>query len=143
MLFGAVFATLALVRAVADLTSKPAQWEALCALVLLALLIGSAATLVIVPALSIGGWPSRLAVLAFGGVVATQLAARGLRLGRARERDGVVLVDQRTAAQMGAVTPAVAAAGMDGRDPRQRAGRPLRIELDGLEFRAWPSWAPW
>ena len=91
VLFGAVFATLALVRAVADLTSKPAQWEALCALVLLALLIGSAATLVIVPALSIGGWPSRLAVLAFGGVVATQLAARGLRLGRARERDGVVL----------------------------------------------------
>ena len=75
----------------ADLTSKPAQWEALCAVVLLALLIGSAATVVIVPALSIVGWPSRLAVLAFGGVAATLLAARGLRLGRARERDGVVL----------------------------------------------------
>ena len=91
VLFGAVFAAVALVRAVADLTSKPAQWEALCALVLLALLVGSATTLVVLPALSIAGWPSRLAVLAFGGVVATLLAARGLRLGRARERDGVVL----------------------------------------------------
>jgi hypothetical protein len=91
LLFGAVFAGLAVVRAVADLTSKPAQWEAVAALAFLAVVIGAAAALVIAPALSITAWPSRLAAATFGAVLVTSLAARGLRHGRARERDGVVL----------------------------------------------------
>jgi hypothetical protein len=87
-----VFTALAVVRAVADLTSKPAQWEAVAAVVWLATLAGAAAALVLLPALSVSAWPGRLAVFTFGAVIATVLAARGLRLGRARERDGVVLV---------------------------------------------------
>lgn len=92
VLFGAVFTGLALVRAVADLTSKPAQWEAVAAAAWLATLAGTAAALVLLPALSVSAWPSRVAVFTFGAVIATVLAARGLRRGRARERDGVVLV---------------------------------------------------
>jgi hypothetical protein len=92
VLFGAVFTGLAVVRAVADLTSKPAQWEAVAAAAWLAALAGGAAALVLLPALSVSAWPGRAAVFVFGAVIASVLAARGLRLGRARERDGVVLV---------------------------------------------------
>jgi len=92
LLFAAVFAGLAVVRAVADLTSKPAQWEAVAALALLGGLAGGAALLVLGPALSVTAWPSRLAVALFGASIAAVLGARGLRYGRARERDGVVLV---------------------------------------------------
>lgn len=91
LLFAAVYTGLAVVRAVADLTSKPAQWEAVAALLLLAGLVGGATTLVLAPALSVTAWPSRLVVTAFGAAIATTLGARGLRHGRARERDGVVL----------------------------------------------------
>jgi hypothetical protein len=91
VLFAAVFAGLGVVRSAADLTAKPAVWEAVGAVLLLCGLVGSAATLVIVPTLSIGGGASRAAVFAFGATIAAGLTARGLRLGRARERDGVVL----------------------------------------------------
>jgi hypothetical protein len=92
VLFAAVFAALAIVRAVADLTSKPAQWEAVTALGMLAVLVGAAVALVLAPALSVTGWAARLAIVAIGGAAAALLGARGLRYGRARERDGVVLV---------------------------------------------------
>ncbi len=92
VLFGAVFAGVAVVRAVADLTSKPAQWEAVAAVVWLTTLTGVALALVLLPALSVSAWSGRVAVFTFGAVIAAVLAARGLRLGRARERDGVVLV---------------------------------------------------
>ena len=91
LLFAAVFSALAAVRGAADLTTRPALWEAVGAVSLLGALVGSAATLVIVPTLSIAGWPARAAVFTFGATIAAVLAARGLRLGRARERDGVVL----------------------------------------------------
>jgi hypothetical protein len=91
LVFAAVFTGLAIVRAVADLTSKPAQWEAVAAATLMAILAGAAAVLVIGGALDVRAWPARLVVAAVGATLATALAARGLRHGRARERDGVVL----------------------------------------------------
>ncbi|MGD9903567.1 MAG: sulfatase-like hydrolase/transferase [Vicinamibacterales bacterium] len=92
LLFAAVWAGLAIVRAVAELTSKPAQWEAVAAAGLLALLTGGATCLVLAPALAVTSRTGRGMLVLFGATIAIALAARGVRHGRAREGDGVVLV---------------------------------------------------
>jgi hypothetical protein len=92
VLFGAVFAALSMARAVADLTSAPARWEAVAAATWLATLAGAATALVLVPALSVSDGPARFAVFGFGAAIGLVIAARGLRLGRARARDAAVLV---------------------------------------------------
>jgi Sulfatase len=92
LLFAAVFAAITVVRAIADLTSKPAQWEALCASILLMVLTGAATALVVLPAVSARDAASRIAVTIFGTTVGLVLAARGVRAGRELDRDGVALV---------------------------------------------------
>lgn len=92
VLFAALLAAITGVRAGADLTSKPARWEALSAIGLLALLIGSALALVLLPALSVSGRAAPAAVATFGAVVALALGARGLRSGSGSEQDGVLRV---------------------------------------------------
>ena len=91
LLFGALFAVFVLVRAVGDLTSKPAQWEAFSAVVMVAALVAVAAVLVILPAVSQHDRASQAAVASFGATIGLVLAARGVRVGHARERDGIVL----------------------------------------------------
>jgi hypothetical protein len=92
VLFGAVFAALSLARALAELTSASARLAATAASTWLATLIGAAIMLVLVPALSVSDWPSRLAVFAFGAAIGLVVAGRGLRMGQARDRDAAVLV---------------------------------------------------
>lgn len=91
LLFAALFAVFVLVRAIADLTSKPSQWEAFSAVVMVASLVGIAAAAVILPAVSQRDGASRAVVMAFGGTIGLVLAARGVRHGHARERDGLGL----------------------------------------------------
>ena len=78
VLFGAVFAALAAVRATADLTANPGRSESVGAVVLLCGMVGAAATLVICTTLSIAGGRAA-AVFTFGAVIAARFAARGLR----------------------------------------------------------------
>ncbi len=89
LLFCALFAVFVLVRAIGDLTSKPAQWEALSAVVMVAALIGSAAAFVILPAVSQHDRASQAVVVAFGATIGLVLAARGVRVPQTDERDGV------------------------------------------------------
>ena len=91
LLFGALFAVFVLVRAVGDLTSKPAQWETFSAVMMVSALAGVAAVAVILPAVSQRDGASRAVVAAFGATIGLVLAARGVRVGHARERDGIVL----------------------------------------------------
>ena len=77
VLFGAVFAALSMARAVAELTSAPAQWEAVAAVTWLATLAGAATALVLVPALSVSAGRRGSWCLSFGAVMAVALAARG------------------------------------------------------------------
>lgn len=91
LLFAALFAVFVLVRAAADLTSKPSQWETFNAVVMVTGLCGLAAAVVILPAFSQRDALSRIVVAAFGAAIGLSLAARGVRLGHARERDGLVL----------------------------------------------------
>ena len=92
LLFAAVFAAFAIARAVADMTSKPAQWEGLAGTVMLAVFMGLAAALVVLPAVSVADRLSRGVVVAFGATTAFVLAARGLRSGRASDLDSIARV---------------------------------------------------
>lgn len=89
--FAALFAVFVLMRAIADLTSKPPAWEAFSAVVLVAALLGLAAMATVVPAVSQRDVRSQAIVFAWGAAIGLVLAARGLRFGHARERDGLVL----------------------------------------------------
>lgn len=91
MLFGAVFAAFAAVRAIGDLTSKPAQWESFSAVILTAAIVCSAALLLVVPAVQQRDWASETVVAAFGATLGLVLAARGVRFGHVRHRDGIML----------------------------------------------------
>ena len=91
LLFAALFAVFVMVRAIGDLTSKPPQWEAFSAVLMVAALLGLAAAVVILPAVSQRDRLSQVVVVAFGGTIGLVLAARGVRHGHARDRDGLVL----------------------------------------------------
>ena len=91
LLFSALFAVFVFVRALGDLTSKPAQWEALSAVVMVAALVGIAAVMVILPAVSQHDGASQGVVAAFGATIGLVLAARGVRAGHDGDSDGVVL----------------------------------------------------
>ncbi len=91
LLFGSLFAVFVLVRAIGDLTSKPAQWESLSAVLMTAALVGTAAVLLILPAVQQRDPASRGVVAAFGATIGLVLAARGVRFGHVGDRDGIVL----------------------------------------------------
>ncbi len=91
VLFAALFAVVVAVRAVADLTSKPAPWEAFSGLVLVAMLVGVATVGVILPAVSQRDGASTAVALAFGATLGGYLAARGIRRGTSVDGDGVAL----------------------------------------------------
>jgi Sulfatase len=92
LFFAAVFAAFAIVRAFADLTSKPSQWETFGGLVVLVAMTGMAAVLVILPALSQRDPVSRVVVFAFGATLGFSLGARGIRTHAVPERDGITTV---------------------------------------------------
>lgn len=91
VLFAAFFAAVVAVRAAADLTSKPAPWEALFGSALLAALIGAATVSVILPAVSQRDGASTAVAFAFGATLGGFLAARGIRRGTSVEGDGLAL----------------------------------------------------
>ncbi|MBL8138412.1 MAG: sulfatase-like hydrolase/transferase [Acidobacteria bacterium] len=125
LLFAALFAVFVLVRAVADLTSKPSQWEAFGAVVMVAALLGIAAAVVILPAVSQRDGPSQAVVTAFGATIGLVLASRGARHGHARERDGLVLA-------LGGILPRWA----QSHRPIQRAGWAVLVVAVAVAFRA-------
>ncbi len=125
LLFAALFAVFVLVRAIADLTSKPSQWEAFSAVVMVAALLGLAAAVVILPAVSQRDGLSQAVVMAFGATIGLVLAARGVRHGHARERDGLVLA-------LGGILPRWA----QSHRPLQRAGWAVLIVAVAVAFRA-------
>lgn len=125
LLFAALFALFVLVRAVGDLTSKPSQWEAFSAVVMVAVLLGIAAAVVILPAVSQRDGLSRAVVFAFGATIGLVLAARGVRHGHARERDGLVLA-------FGGILPRWA----QSHKPLQRAAWAVLIVAVAVAFRA-------
>ncbi len=134
LLFGALFAVFVLVRAVGDLTSKPAQWEALCAVVMVAALIGMAAAVLILPAISQYDRASQTVVVAFGATIGLVLAARGVRIGPASDSDsdGLVLA-------LGGILPRWA------QSPRlaNRAGWTAIVLVVAFAFRAASSSMDW
>ena len=126
LLFAALFAVFVVVRATGDLTSKPPQWEAFSAVVMVAALIGVAAAVVILPAVSQRDGLSQAVVFAFGATIGLVLAARGVRHGHARDRDGIVLA-------LGGVLPRWA----QSHKPLQRAGWAALVVARGRSaFRA-------
>ncbi len=125
LLFAALFAVFAVVRAIGDLTSKPPQWEALGAVVMVAGLIGIAATVVILPAVSQRDTASQVVVMAFGSTLGLILAARGVRHGHARDCDGLVLA-------LGGILPRWA----HSHRPLPRAGWAVLVVAVALGFRA-------
>jgi hypothetical protein len=125
LLFAALFAVFVLVRAIGDLTSKPSQWEAFSAVVMVAALVGIAAAVVILPAVSQRDGLSLAVVVAFGATIGLVLAARGVRFGHARERDGLVLA-------LGGILPRWAQA----HKPLPRAGWAVVIVAVAVAFRA-------
>ncbi len=132
LLFGALFAVFVLVRAVGDLTSKPAQWEAFSAVVMVAALAAAAAALAILPAVSQRDGASRVVVAAFGAVIGLVLAARGVRVGHARDRDGIVLA-------LSGLLPRWALS----HKPLNRAGWTALVVLVALGFRAASGGMDW
>jgi Sulfatase len=125
LLFATLFAVFVLVRAIADLTSKPSQWEAFSAVVMVAALLGIAAAVVILPAVSQRDGASQAVVTAFGATIGLVLAARGARHGHARERDGLVLA-------FGGILPRWA----QSHRPTQRAGWAVLVVVVAVAFRA-------
>lgn len=125
LLFAALFAVFVLVRAIGDLTSKPSQWEAFSAVVMVAALLGLAAVVVILPAVSQRDGLSQAVVMAFGATIGLVLAARGVRFGHARERDGLVLA-------LGGILPRWA----QSHRPLPRAGWAVLIVAVAVAFRA-------
>ena len=132
LLFGALFAVFVLVRAVGDLTSKPAQWEAFSAVVMVSALVGAAAVVVILPAVSQRDGASQAVVAAFGATIGLVLAARGVRVGHARERDGIVL-------SLSGLLPRWALS----HKPLNRAGWIALVLLVALGFRAASASMDW
>ena len=125
LLFATLFAVFVVVRALGDLTSKPSQWEAFGAVVTVAGLVGLAASVVILPAVSQRDRWSQFVVMAFGAVLGLVLAARGVRHGHARDRDGLVLA-------LGGIVPRWA----HSHKPMPRAGWVMVVLVVALGFRA-------
>ncbi len=125
LLFAALFAVFVVVRATGDMTSKPPQWEAFSAVMMVAVLTGIAAAVVVLPAVSQRDGLSQAVVFAFGATIGLVLAARGVRHGHARDRDGIVLA-------LGGVLPRWA----QSHKPLQRAGWAAIVVAVALAFRA-------